>query len=155
VLLASLSLVKTAQIPDVNIFLKWLSFDLLHPASEAWRLDSSDSTGWLISIIILFVTGFFANPNLLTLHRFYQDRLRKAYLRDAGTADEGLKLAEIIPETEYWGPYPLINTCLNLFNQKDKNFTGTKGSDYFGLSPLFCVSELTRHIKSKIRFIEA
>ena len=53
-----------------------------------------------MSSIILFVTGFFADPNLLTLHRFYRDRLRKAYLQAAGTGDEGLNLAEIDPSRD-------------------------------------------------------
>ena len=145
---AGLSLAeKKGQFPnfeEVNEVLKTYSFGYLHlPKWVAWPSDESGRTGLLLSSIILFVTGFFANPNLLTLHRFYRDRLRKAYLQDAGTGDEGLKLAEIRPKTGtgYWGPYPLINTCLNLFNANDENFPGTKGSDYFVFSPLFCGSE--------------
>ena len=103
----------------------------------------------IISLITLGVTGFFANPNILTLHRFYRDRLRTAYLEAAGREGEGLKLAEIVSDTGLCGPYPLINTCGNLFNWKDNKFAGTKGSDYFLLSPLFCGSELVGYAESQ------
>ncbi len=104
----------------------------------------------LVSLGVLLVTGFFANPNIITLHRFYRDRLAGAYLRTAGTGDKGLKLAELRPGADGgYAPYPLINTCLNLFSQSDPDFKGTKGSDYFLLSPLYCGSKLTGYADTR------
>ncbi len=118
---------------------------VLHLASTA---KPSDITRLQISLAILFVTGWFANPNILTLHRFYRDRLRRAFLWTAGMGDTGLKVADIGPEKSDWAPYPLINTCLNLFNWKDRNFKGTMSNDYFLLSPLYCGSHLTGYIET-------
>lgn len=113
----------------------------LHLASTA---QTATSQGLLVSLFILLVTGCFANPNILSLHRFYRDRLAGAFLQTAGTGDTGLKLAELRPDSAGgWAPYPLINTCLNLFNLTDRNFKGTKSSDYFLLSPLYCGAKLT------------
>lgn len=102
---------------------------------------------FFIFLGLLIVTGFFANPNILTLHRFYRDRLSAAFLRLKDDADYAFKLHTLNPGSspENWGsaPYPLINTCLNLLGKSDNNFQGTKSCDYFLLSPLFCGSKLT------------
>jgi predicted acylesterase/phospholipase RssA len=143
-------LAEKMQLPEVkqvNQVLAWLSFGYLHLPGQAWQPDASGGAGLFISLIILLVTGFFANPNLLTLHRFYRDRISKAFLWATGTGDEGLTLAEMVPNG-YWGPYPLINTCLNLFNSNDDSFPGTKGSDYFLLSPRYCGSRTLDYEKT-------
>jgi hypothetical protein len=107
---------------------------------------------FLIALAVLFVIGFFANPNILTMHRFYRDRLADAYLKTAGKDCPDLKLSEIKPEesSKIWGcaPYPLINTCLNVLDKEDDNFKGTKTCDYFLLSPLYCGSVLTGYIET-------
>jgi hypothetical protein len=114
----------------------------------------TSSPGWflLLSLLILILTGFFANPNLLTMHRFYRDRLAAAYLKTAGEGCNELTLSEINPgkNPEDWGcaPYPLINTCLNLSGKEDKNFKGTKTCDYFLLSPLYCGSPLVDYTET-------
>ncbi len=119
----------------------------LHLANKA---SDSDLDGVLISLFLLLVTGWFANPNILSLHRFYRDRLAGAFLETAGTGDTGLKLAELRPDPGGgWAPYPLINTCLNLFNLADRKFRGTKSSDYFLLSPLYCGSLLTGYTETR------
>jgi predicted acylesterase/phospholipase RssA len=118
----------------------------LHLAGGA---QPGNGTGLQISLAVLLVTGFFANPNLLTLHRFYRDRLREAFLRITGTGDTGLKIAEIGPGAGGWAPYPLINTCLNLFSWRDRKFKGTMSNDYFLLSPRYCGSKLTGYIETK------
>jgi hypothetical protein len=95
---------------------------------------------WL-PVAVLVVTGFFANPNLLTMHRFYRDRLQTAYLlRKDGDRGSPIVLRELWTGV---GPYPLINACLNVVGEKDDTFVGAAGSDYFLLSPLFCGSKLT------------
>jgi hypothetical protein len=101
---------------------------------------------------ILLVTGFFANPNLLALHRFYRDRIAAAFMKKAGAGDAALILHELAlggdPDKWHCAPYPLINTCLNLQGAKDDKFMGTKTSDYFLLSPLYCGSKLTGFVKT-------
>jgi len=102
---------------------------------------------------LLLITGFFANPNILTFHRFYRDSLAAAYLSLVKGVDSAFKLWKLIPgeEADTWGaaPYPLINTCLNLLGRKDKSFAGTGSCEHFLLSPLFCGSRLTGYVPSK------
>ena len=107
---------------------------------------------FLVSLGILILTGFFANPNILTVHRFYRDRIAEAYLGKIVKNGNNIKLSELNPgkEARDWGaaPYPLINTCLNVLDKEDKSFPGSKTSDYFLLSPLFCGSRLTGYTDS-------
>ena len=89
----------------------------------------------LFAFAMLF-TGFFANPNILSIHRLYRFRLKNAFLRGSNR-----KLHELVEENregKKWtfAPYPLINTTLNV--QDDKDMPGMKSCDYFLLSPMYC-----------------
>ncbi len=149
VVLGGLLLTRSAQLLDGNAFFTMLGFHGPLLPDSVLPPDSSGGKGLLISLVTLGLTGLFANPNILTLHRFYRDRLRQTFLRAAGKGGEGLKLWQIVSGTALCGPYPLINTCANLFNRKDNAFAGTKGSDYFLLSPLYCGSELVGYAETQ------
>jgi len=118
----------------------------------------------------LFIAGFFANPNLLSMHRFYRDRLADAFMGTGGAKEPSRMLHKLNLDEgpENWGfaPYPLINTCLNLFetgkkpkakektgteqvSEAEPGFAGSKASDYFLLSPLYCGSKLTGYVSAK------
>lgn len=104
------------------------------------------------SAIALGITGFFGNPNILTMHRFYRDRLASAFL-DAGASGGGnVRLHELCARSGSQGgqcpPYPLFNTCLNLLGREDKQFAGVKMSDYFLLSPGFVGSKTTGYART-------
>jgi hypothetical protein len=100
--------------------------------------------------LLLGITGFFANPNILTMHRFYRDRLAAAYLKTPGADFRRVKLSEIGPgrdnAADCPAPYPLINACLNVSGKNEKR--GAKSCDYFLLSPLYCGSSLTRYVRT-------
>ena len=102
---------------------------------------------------LFILTGFFANPNVLTMHRFYRNRLAVAFMKTGGNGDGALKLHELKKDavTDDCGiaPYPLINACLNLLGREDgdkRKFKGLKTCDYFTFSPLFCGSKLTGYV---------
>lgn len=105
----------------------------------------------LLKMLTLIVLGFYVNPNAISFHRFYRKQLADLYLRFSGKA-RNIPLGEMFDAQasdprKYEAPYPLINTCLNLQNPAgDAKFMGTKASDYFLLSPLFCGSKLTGYI---------
>ena len=126
------------------VYLFYLSTDF-YPSLYPWK-------SFLGSFGILILTGIFANPNILTVHRFYRDRIAEAYLGKIVKNGNNIKLSELNPgkEARDWGaaPYPLINTCLNVLDKEDKSFPGSKTSDYFLLSPLFCGSRLTGYTDS-------
>jgi hypothetical protein len=108
-----------------------------------------------VSAIALGITGFFGNPNILTMHRFYRDRLASAFL-EAGAKESGkLFLHELWGTSSSQGPhcapYPLFNTCLNLLSRDDLKFAGVKMSDYFLLSPGFVGSQATGYLPTDTR----
>ena len=100
-------------------------------------------TGLAIATVVLLITGFFANPNVLTMHRYYRDRIASAFLRAAGREGPRLCLHQLADRSNCHAPYPLINTCLNLRIEDDPAIKGALSSDYFLLSPLRCGSNLT------------
>lgn len=118
-------------------------------ATEHW-IAQSDWVGNLAVIMALVLLGFFTNPNALSFHRFYRFQLARAFLAYAGKF-KNVRLANLFnikgEKTDWMMPYPLINTCLNLQNAGgDDKFKGTKASDYFLLSPLYCGAKLTGYV---------
>jgi hypothetical protein len=101
--------------------------------------------------LILFILGYATNPNAISFHRYYRKQLADCFLQFGDTwRNAPLKDYFNInakDKTGYIAPYPLINTCLNLQapDGKDK-FKGSKASDYFLLSPLYCGSKLTEYV---------
>lgn len=106
---------------------------------------------YTINAVLLFCIGYFTNPNALSFHRFYRKQLADLFLRFSGKY-HNIALKDVFnahsdQEKDYLAPYPLINTCLNLLNPAgDDVFKGTKTSDYFLLSPLFCGSKLVGYV---------
>lgn len=105
------------------------------------------------SLLALAALGFLVNPNLLTMHRFYRDRLARAYLRAVAERRLHVRLHQLSARAGKWrrAPYPLINACVNLLGGSDPRFKGTRTSDYFLLSPLYCGSKLTGYRPTRDR----
>ncbi|HXN48405.1 MAG TPA: hypothetical protein VN893_17280, partial [Bryobacteraceae bacterium] len=94
------------------------------------------------SLLAFVVVGFLANPNLLTVHVFYRSRLTKAYLAIVSSRAKHLRLKDLASADGWtFGPYPLINGCVNLL--RDPRLAGDRASDHFLFSPLYCGSRLT------------
>jgi len=126
---------------------------LLSEVKTGERPTDSMLVDYAINAVLLFVLGFFTNPNALSFHRYYRKQLADLFLQFAGT-HKNMALKDIFKidsdkKADYLAPYPLINTCLNLQNPGGgEKFKGTKASDYFLLSPLFCGSKLTCYVAS-------
>lgn len=104
--------------------------------------------GWI------FTVGWMSDPNALGLHTFYKARLVRAYLgasnperhvsggdiHDSVIGDD-MRLSRLAP-TAAGGPYPLINTTLNLVGGRDLA-TAQRSAACFVLSPKFCGSVRT------------
>lgn len=114
-------------------------------------ISSSELLDYAINAVLLFFIGYFTNPNALSFHRYYRKQLADLFLRFSGI-HYNMPLASVFnansdKKADYLAPYPLINTCLNLLNPSgDEVFKGTKTSDYFILSPLFCGSKLVGYV---------
>jgi hypothetical protein len=124
---------------------------LLSDVKTGHRATDSVVADYAINALLLFVLGFFTNPNALSFHRYYRKQLADLFLRFSGVY-KNIALTDVFNaasdrKADYLAPYPLINTCLNLQNPGggDK-FKGSKASDYFLLSPLYCGSKLTGYV---------
>jgi hypothetical protein len=110
---------------------------------------------YLLYAGLLFLAGFLTNPNALSFHRYYRKQLSDLFLRFAGPNYVNMPLKDVFNAKsddvrQYAGPYPLINTCLNLQSPDgDEQFKGSKASDYFLLSPLYCGSKLTAYVPTE------
>lgn len=99
---------------------------------------------------VLLLLGIFTNPNATSFHRFYRKQLADAFL-NFSDGHKNIHIKQLFKpasdhENDYFAPYPLINTCLNLQASNDENFQGAKASDYFLLSPLYCGSKLVGYV---------
>lgn len=127
---------------------------LLSGIETTHNLQTETLVDYAINTTLLFILGFFTNPNALSFHRFYRKQLSDLFLRfSEGYKNVPLKdmfNADSDNKSDYIAPYPLINTCLNLLNPGggDK-FKGSKASDYFLLSPFFCGSKLTCYVPTQ------
>jgi len=104
--------------------------------------------GWILAL------GWMADPNALSLHTFYRARLIRAYLGASNSQrhDRGNDIAESDPDDDmplasvrnshHGGPYPLINTTLNLVGGRDL-VTAQRSAASFVLAPLHCGSRRT------------
>jgi len=130
----------------LSIFIAVADYSRIEPKMicDCFSLMNSMMYVVIFGLLMIF-TGFFANPNILSSHRFYRFRLKDAFLDGSN-----IKLNTLAEEDEgkkwTFAPYPLINTTLNL--QADKDISGIKSCDYFLLSPLYCGSKITGYIST-------
>jgi hypothetical protein len=114
------------------------------------------TTGQLaLSFVVFFITGWFADPNIITMHSFYKDSIAGAFFRPDKRRTDKMKLKDLCVGEggSPWGaaPYPLVNGCLNLRGDEAKEYRGSKASDYFLFSPLYCGSKLTTYAGTNSR----
>jgi hypothetical protein len=104
------------------------------------------SLGWTVAF------GWMADPNLLSLHRFYKNRLVRAYMGASNNDRTTQEITEVAENDDVFlgdlknckngAPYPLINTTLNLVGGKDLG-TAQRRSASFVMSPRYCGSSRT------------
>ncbi len=118
-------------------------------AGNCWALPAWWSS--VAAVILALVTGHWVNVNLISVHRFYRDRLMEAFLPDsqpnrskhyAREADTEKLYAFNHHHTAPNSPYHLINANLILVGSREPKWR-LRGGDNFILSPLFCGSNAT------------
>ena len=109
---------------------------------------------WVLAgaVVVAIVTGCAVDLNLITIHRFYRDRLMEAFLPDADKAlrnetgpaqqADSAALSSMCDPSRPVGPYHLINTNLVLTASDERTYR-LRGGDSFLLSPLYCGSNAT------------
>lgn len=124
-------------------------------AQRAWQ--------WVLVISLLAflasISGILTNINLVTLHRYYRDRLMELFMPEPSeaTIDKPAKPATLADGTELHtmcnylnkikGPYHIINTNVLLCGSRVTKFRG-RGGDSFILSPLYCGSNATGWVRT-------
>ena len=108
----------------------------------------------IILAFLVFLLGWRFDINVFSLNQLYRNRLVRCYLGATRTAkglrrpqpftgfdfDDDLKLSDL--GTNFRGPYPLLNSTLNLGGDSDAALN-TRHSDSFLFSPLFCGTSRT------------
>lgn len=142
------------KIEAALIFLALLCFAgvFLMSFEEVQLLEPNTYMKWFAAFVGLYLLGYVVNPNGISFHRFYRNQLADAFLNEMDV-NENVYLKNLSnvdgEEKDYMAPYPLINTCLNIqAPDGDDKIKGSKASDYFLLSPLFCGSKLTKYIQT-------
>jgi hypothetical protein len=94
----------------------------------------------------LVLLSLLFSPNAYSLHRFYRDRLSKAFLFSADQGADGepesretVKLSELVSEGV---PYHILNAAMNVQGSLDANRRG-RDADFFLFSSQFVGSDLT------------
>ena len=105
--------------------------------------------GWSWYIILgclIVIPGVLFTPNFTSLHRYYKQRLKKAYL----WPDKNIRLKDL---QNHDAPYPLINATVHV-DEDDYDtaasisYRGTINTNYFLFSPLYCGSQVTHYAKT-------
>ncbi len=104
------------------------------------------------ALVVAIITGLFVDLNLITIHRFYRDRLMEAFLPDLAKAlgnqtnaarqADSARLSQMCSHERPVGPYHIINTNLVLTESSERSYR-LRGGDSFMLSPLYCGSNAT------------
>jgi hypothetical protein len=164
-----LSLLLMSLTPLILLyFTGWFVNYLLTPAAPAALLPTLKplnfgATGlWSgIAIALLYVTNRWVNVNKISLHNFYRDRLSRAYLIQSHSplADNAAPVDRVEPKDRIFlsslyegsrnaGPYPIINTNLNLTKQvpDDRQDGVFRNCESFMFSKYWCGSKETGYI---------
>jgi hypothetical protein len=91
---------------------------------------------YLVAFVILLILAFLTNVNATSLHAFYRDRLRDAYIWHAEKGADP-KLSELPSRA----PYHILNAAINIQNST-QNLRGRDAQTFF-FSKLFCGSSIT------------
>jgi len=133
----------------------YMGVDVIIHKRDSFVLQFVENNLFLsICVVVLFSFHlFFLNINLMTLHRFYKNRLSRAYsLGENGSFSfdsdyQPMKLSKLGQLNEEL-PYHLINTTLN-GRSKSSASQARRGADFFLLSRFYCGSESTGYWPTK------
>jgi Patatin-like phospholipase len=105
-----------------------------------------------LAVLVAGLTGWFVDLNLITIHRFYRDRLMEAFLPDVDNAlhnetapamaADSARLSSMCDPQQPVGPYHIINANLVLTESDERSYR-LRGGDSFVLSSLYCGSNAT------------
>ena len=106
----------------------------------------------LAASVLAFLAFLLVDINANSIHGFYRDRLSQAFLLrregDRVGVEDDVRLSQL-SQPGSLGPYLLINSALNLQPNSDLALRDHK-SDFFVFSKLFCGSERTGYVVTRV-----
>ena len=134
----------------LSIFWGWNHLADLYP-------DATSLYGWIplvLSLIGIGILFFVYDPNQASMHKFFRDRLSKAFMiREDTEAEEPthtdtLLLSDLNSEGSR-APYHLVNVALNLHGSDAKDLRG-RNADFFFFSSRYIGGPRTGYVKTKV-----
>src|SRR5262249_17034081 len=110
--------------------------DTLAEADQFVRLRVLWATFW-----VTLMLGTVVSLNWTSMHGFYRDRLREAYIEPQPGRGRDARLSEVDTPAE-GAPYLLLSGTLNLLG----DYRSTDSRWPFLFSPLFCGSDVTGYV---------
>ncbi|MFW2374505.1 MAG: hypothetical protein ACN4GM_15370 [Gammaproteobacteria bacterium] len=129
-----------------------LSYELMkEPNDVSGSASLGDSPWFWLALLFSFYLAIFGNVNMVSMHRYYRNRLMEAFMpamKPAGKESE-------VPSPDRFciykekptsdAPLHIINTVVNMVGSADTKLQG-RGGDNFVFSPLFCGAESTGYV---------
>ena len=119
----------------------------------SWN-DFTVKVPWILVLGFLWVYWCIYDVNSTTLHRFYRDRLSRAFLiklpprgKEGDLSNDRLKLSEL--NHAGTAPYHLINVAINLESSNAEDLRG-RGADFFLFSKCFVGSQRLGFVATKV-----
>lgn len=131
----------------------WCYGLMKEPNDVSSSTSLGDSPWFWLTLLFSFYLAVFGNVNMVSMHRYYRNRLMEAFMPVLKPAEKGSQ--ESIPDRfpiykekpSSDAPYHIVNTAVNMVGSDDTKLQG-RGSDNFVFSPLFCGAESTGYVKS-------
>lgn len=118
-----------------------------------------------LAFAVLLLATFWLSPNAYSLHRLYRDRLARAFVIHPDREDKAqpgdrdmlykLRISQLVrkskddPDERFvHGPYPLMNTALNVQGSAQVNRRG-RNAEFFVFTPLHAGSPATGYVPIK------
>ncbi|HEY6972251.1 MAG TPA: hypothetical protein VJA94_23770 [Candidatus Angelobacter sp.] len=116
--------------------------------SNQWHPSQWDIVVCLACALLSVLLSSRVDVNLFSMHALYGNRLVRCYLGASHSnrrpqpftgfdPDDNLSLAGLAPSAGYEGPYPIVNTALNLVHGKELSWQQRKAESFI-FTPLFC-----------------
>ncbi|GAB0056026.1 hypothetical protein SIID45300_00325 [Candidatus Magnetaquicoccaceae bacterium FCR-1] len=138
------------------LLIVWLYHVAMMLWADGWKGKEISFT--LFPLVVSYFAGR-ANINNVSMHRFYRDRLREAFMPSGAPSElhkpeypsrdqaDSFSLPEL-GNRKPARPYPIINTTLNTLTSKNPKRAG-RGGENFIFSPLYCGSDATGYRRTE------
>lgn len=131
-----------------------LSYELMKEPNEVtWTPSLADYPWFWYTVLLSLLLAIFSNVNMVSMHRYYRNRLMEAFMPTLKSVEEGaiankpdrFCVYNETPSSD--APFHIVNTAVNMVGSEDTRLQG-RGSDNFIFSPLFCGADSTGYIKT-------